>query len=431
MCLKDFLRYTNLNTFAEMRYIKSILIIFLLISGSQLFAQTRSELEKKKAQLNKDIEMINITLNKTSSDKRVTLKQLNALKTQIRLRVAKINTINSEIRLLDGQINENTTQVRSLQSQLNQLKADYAAMVRFAQKNQGSYSKLMYVFAAKDFNQAYKRMKYLQQFGDYRQKQARYIDNTQSNLKTKISQLNKNKVEKDHLLVDQEKEKNTLGSAQKQQIKVVSSLTTQEKKLKKDLAQKQKDAQKLDRAIRQAIQREIEIAQKKQEEADRAAAAKAKSEGKVAPTVKTSNKSILNSTPEAAKLSADFISNRGKLPWPVTNGVVTEYAGIQKVGNVTRDVTGWTIKTNPGASIRSVFEGTVTQVINIAGSTVVIVKHGEFFTAYKNLGSVSVSKGQKVNTKQSLGTADNQAEVEFHIYKSSVEQDPRYWLAPE
>ena len=414
-----------------MKYIKSVLILFLLFSGAQLFAQSRSELEKRKAQLNKDIEMINNTLEKTSSDKRVTLRQLNALRTQIRLRVAKINTINSEIRLLDGQINENTNEVRSLQSQLTQLKSDYAAMVRFAQKNQGSYSKLMYIFAAKDFNQAYKRMKYLQQFGEYRQKQARYIEATQNTLKNKITQLNRNKLDKDHLLGDQEKEKNTLGTAQNKQAKVVSSLSTQEKRLKQDLAQKQRDAQKLDRAIRQAIQREIEIARKKAEEADRAAAAKAKAEGKEAPVSKVNNASILNSTPESAKLSADFVSNRGRLPWPVSNGVVTEYAGIQKIGNVTRDVTGWTIKTNAGAPIRSVFEGTVTTVIDIAGSTVVIVKHGEYFTAYKNLGSVSVTKGQKISTKQTIGTADNQAEVEFHIYKSSQEQDPKYWLSPE
>ena len=415
-----------------MKKLRIIFILFLVFSGIQSFAQTRSELEKKRAELNRDIEMINNTLSKTSSDKKVTLRQLNALRAQIRLRQAKINTINSEVRLLDGQINENVNQVRSLQSQLKQLKDDYAAMIRFAQKNQGSYSKLMYIFAAKDFNQAYKRMKYLQQFGEYRQKQARYIEGTQTSLKNKITQLSKNKQDKDHLLVDQEKEKNTLGTAQNKQIKVVSSLTSQERKLKKDLAQKQRDAQKLNAAIKQAIQREIELARKQAEAEARAAAAKARAEGKEAPVAKSNSGSILNSTPEAAKLSADFVSNRGKLPWPVANGVVTEYAGIQKIGNnVTREVTGWTIKTNPGASVRTVFEGTVTKIVEISGFTIVLVKHGEFFTAYKNLGTVSVSVGQKVNTKQSLGTADGQAEIEFHIYKSTQEQDPKYWLAPE
>ncbi len=413
-----------------MKYLKFVLFILFLFSGVQLFAQTRTELERRKAQLNKDIEMINRTLSKTSSEKKGTLKQLNALRTQIRLRQEKINTINSEIRLLDGQINENVNQVRSLQAQLTQLKSDYAAMIRFAQKNQGSYSKLMYIFAAKDFNQAYKRLKYLQQFGEYRQKQAKYIEDTQASLKQKIAVLNKNKREKDHLLGDQEKEKSTLGTAQSKQAKVVSSLTSQEKKLKKDLAKKQRDAQQLDRAIKKAIDREIALAKKKAEEEARAAAAKAKAAGTEAPTVKPSSGSILNSTPEAAKLSADFVSNRGKLPWPVANGVVTEYMGVKKIGNVTVDVAGWTIKTNPGASVRSIFDGKVTTVIDIAGSTVVIIQHGEYFTAYKNLSSVNVSKGQKVTTKQSIGTADGQAEIEFHIYKSKDEQDPKYWLAP-
>lgn len=413
-----------------MKYLKFVLFILFLFSGVQLFAQTRSELERRKAQLNKDIEMINKTLSKTASEKRGTLKQLNALRTQIRLREEKINTINSEIRLLDGQINENVNQVRSLQAQLTQLKSDYAAMIRFAQKNQGSYSKLMYIFAAKDFNQAYKRLKYLQQFGDYRQKQAKYIEDTQSSLKQKIAVLNKNKREKDNLLGDQQKEKNTLGTAQSKQAKVVSSLTSQERKLKQDLAKKQRDAQQLDRAIKKAIDREIEIARKKAEEEARAAAARAKAAGETAPSAKPRTGSILNSTPEAAKLSADFVSNRGKLPWPVANGVVTEYMGTKKIGTVTVDVNGWTIKTNPGASVRSIFEGTVVVVVDIVGATTVLIKHGEYFTAYKNLSSINVSKGQKVSTKQSIGTADGQAEIEFHIYKSKDEQDPKYWLAP-
>lgn len=414
-----------------MKKLRIIFILFILFSGVQAFAQSRAELERKKAQLNKDIEMINNTLSKTSTDKKVTLKQLNALRAQIRLRQSKINTINSEIRLLDGQINENVNQVRSLQAQLKQLKDDYAAMIRFAQKNQGAYSKLMYIFAAKDFNQAYKRMKYLQQFGEYRQKQAKYIEDTQASLKNKIAQLNKNKQEKDHLLGDQEKEKNTLGVAQKKQIQVVSSLTSQERKLKKDLAQKERDAQKLDRAIKQAIQREIELARKKAEEEARAAAAKAKSEGREAPAAKSNSGSILNSTPEAAKLSADFVSNRGKLPWPVAHGVVTEYKGIQKIGNVTKDSPGWTIKTNPGEPVRAIFNGVVARIVNITGATSILVRHGEYFSVYSNFGSINVQVGQKVTVKQTIGTADQDGEVKIQIWKNFDILDPKSWLAPE
>lgn len=415
-----------------MKHFKILLILLFLTAGSGLLAQTRSELERRKAQLNKDIEMINSTLKKTASSKRVTLKQLNALRAQIRLREEKIKTINSEVRLLDGEINDNLNNVKSLQSQLQQLKSDYAAMIRFAQKNQGSYSKLMYIFAAKDFNQAYKRMKYLQQFGEYRVKQANYIEDTQASLRKKISALNKNKQEKDHLLSDQQKEKNKLGNEQDNQAKVVKTLTSQEKKLKQNLAQKQRDAAKLDRAIRAAIQAEIAAAKRRAEEEARAAAAKAKAEGKAAPVAKKG--SALAATPESAKLSADFVSNRGRLPWPVANGVITDSYGKKNViGNVTSENNGWTIRTGSNATVRAIFEGTVSRVLEIAGKGVVMIRHGEFFTVYQNLKTINVSAGQKVSTKQTLGTVgsddDDVSEVHFELWKGMQTQNPSLWLA--
>ncbi|TAE35348.1 MAG: peptidase M23 [Sphingobacteriales bacterium] len=404
---------------------------FLFIN-TQLWAQNRAELERKKAQLNKDIEMINNTLKQTSTDKQVTLKQLNALRAQIRLREEKITTINSEVRLLSGEINENVNNVRSLNSQLGQLKKDYSAMILFAQKNQSAYSKLMYVFAADNFNQAYMRMKYLNQFGQYRMKQAGYIETTQDKVKVKIKELNQNKHQKDNLLTDQVKEKKTLGNEKNNQEKVVQSLTSQEKKLKKDLAQKQRDAQKLDRAIRQAIEKEIAIARRKAEDEARAAASKAKAEGKETPVAKNKNTSILASTPESAKLSADFVSNRGRLPWPVANGVITEGYGTQKIGGVTKDSKGWTIRTNPGATARSVFDGTISKILEISGSNIIIIRHGEFFTVYKNLSAVSVSVGQKVSTKQTLGTVattEGSADLDFQLWKGMADQNPAAWLA--
>jgi septal ring factor EnvC (AmiA/AmiB activator) len=416
-----------------MKFIKTIIIFicFLFLCNS-LSAQNRSDLERRKAQLNRDIEMINSTLQKTSKDKRVTLKQLNALRTQIRLREEKIKTINSEVRLLDGEIHENVNNVKSLNMQLGQLKKDYAAMIMFAQKNQSAYSKLMYVFAASNFNQAYKRMKYLHQFGEYRMKQAGYIENTQEKINVKITQLNRNKQQKGSLLTDQVKEKKTLGFEQNNQEQVVKSLTSQEKKLKKDLAQKQRDAQKLDRAIRQAIDREIALARKRAEDEARAAASKARAEGREAPAVKSSSASILSSTPEAAKLSADFVSNRGRLPWPVANGVITEGYGTQRIGGVTKDSKGWTIRTNQGSSVRSVFDGTVSKILEISGINIIIIRHGEFFTVYKNLATVSVSVGQKVTTKQSLGTVaetEGSADLDFQLWKGMSDQNPAAWLA--
>ena len=140
---------------------------FILIAGTT-FAQSSSELKRRKESLTREIEMLRKSQNKVVNNKRLSLRQINVLNAQIRLRQEKITTINSEVRLLDNQISENSNNVRSLQSQLNRLKKEYAAMILFAFRNQSSYSKLMFIFASTDFNQAYKRLKYLQQFGDYR-----------------------------------------------------------------------------------------------------------------------------------------------------------------------------------------------------------------------------------------------------------------------
>ncbi|HUH32638.1 MAG TPA: hypothetical protein VLZ28_01720, partial [Daejeonella sp.] len=334
-----------------MRFVK-FLLFFLIIGCTQdVLAQSSAELKRRKETLTREIESLNQSLRKTSSSKSLSLKQIKALNTQIRLREEKINTINSEVRLLNNEISDNSNTVRSLQSQLDKLKKEYAAMVLFAFRNQSAYSKLMFIFASSDFNQAYKRLKYLQQFSTYRKKQAKYIQGTQKDLNVKITELDHNKREKTSLLGDQEKEKVTLGKEKNSQSRVLSGLSRQEKKLKQELTAKQKESARLNRAIQNAINREIEEARRRAEEEARAAAAKAKAENKEAPAAKPISKgsSILAATPEAAKLSSDFLGNRGRLPWPVASGIITEGFGIHKYGtNVTTENNGVDIKTAEG-----------------------------------------------------------------------------------
>ncbi|WP_026897776.1 murein hydrolase activator EnvC family protein [Daejeonella oryzae] len=420
-----------------MRLLKFIIFLVILGFSGQVFGQSSSELKRRKEALSREIETLNRSLRKTSSNKSLSLKQIKTLTAQIRLREEKINTINSEVRLLDNQISDNTSTVRSLQSQLNQLKKEYAAMVLFAFRNQSSYSKLMFIFASADFNQAYKRMKYLQQFSTYRKKQAQYIEGTKKDLNSKIVELDHNKREKFSLLNDQEKEKETLGSEKNKKSKVLSGLSKQEKKLKQELTQKQRESARLNRAIQNAINKEIEDARRRAEAAARAAAAKAKEENKDAPTAKPIAKgsSVLASTPEAAKLSSDFLGNRGRLPWPVASGIITEGFGIHKYGaNVTTENNGVDIKTAEGASVRAVFSGEIAAVQNFAGSYAVLIRHGEYFTVYSNLKSVSVSRGQKVSIKQAIGTVitdpnDGTTEVHFEIRKGANPMNPSSWLA--
>lgn len=411
---------------------------FLFFAGHS-FGQNSAELKRRKDALTREIELLRRSQKEVASNKRLSLKQINALNAQIRLREEKISTINSEVRLLDNEISENTNTVRSLQSQLNKLKKEYAGMVLFAFRNQSAYNKLMFIFASKDFNQGYKRLKYLQQFGDYRKKQAKYIEQTSKELGIKIVQLDRNKRSKNDLLHDQENEKVTLGKEKNNQSQQLSKLTKQEKQLRQELTRKQKEAASLNRAINNAIAREIAEAKRREEEAARAAAAKARAENREAPVAKPASRgsSVLAATPEAAKLSSDFLSNRGSLPWPVAQGTPTEHFGRHTVGaGVVVDNDGITIRTNQGASVRAVFEGTVAQVGALPATNVqyVLIRHGEYFSVYSGLRSVSVSRGQKVSVKQTIGVVstdseDGTTEMQFKIWKGSTPLNPESWLA--
>lgn len=422
-----------------MSFIRLFLIFSFLLLAGTTFAQSSAELKRRKETLNKEIEMLKRSQSTVASNKKLSLKQINALSAQIRLRQEKINTINTEIHLLDNQIYENTNTVKSLQSQLSKLKKEYAAMVLFAFRNQSAYSKLMFIFASSDFNQAYKRLKYLQQFGEYRQKQARYIEQTQRSLGIKIVELDHNKREKNSLLSDQEKEKTTLGKEKSDQSVQFSRLAKQEKQLRREVSQKQNEVARLNRAIQAAITREIEEERRRAEAAERAAAARRNAENQknagTSHSATRSGSSVLSATPEAAKLSSDFLSNRGRLPWPVAEGTIVERFGNHGYGvNVTVENSGIDIKTSPGANVRAVFSGEVRQVVNIGGQYAVLIRHGEYFTVYSNLKSVSVSKGQKVSIKQSIGTVitdpvDGTTQLHFEVRRVSTPQNPEGWLA--
>lgn len=433
-----------------MKLSKFLFLLIFILSTSVAFAQSSSELKRKKEAIQREIELLQRNLNKTANNKKLTLSQIRALNTKIRLMQDKITVINSEIKNLDNQIHENTNTVINLKGQLGRLKKEYAGMIRFAQRNKNAYDKMMFIFAAKDFNQAYKRIKYLQQFGQYRKKQAGYIQGTQKDLNHKIVILDKNLKEKSNLLQEQESEKDKLGKNKSQQAAVLNKYSKQEKKYRQDIATRKRQQAQLDRSIRAAIVREIELERRRAEEAARvaaakakaaaaAAAAKAKAENKPVPpapapvaTPKANRSGYLAATPEAARLSAAFESNRGSLPWPVSAGSITESFGRHKEGQASYNNAGVTIQTAEGAAVRAVFNGIVSKVGNALGRYYVLIKHGQFFTVYQNLRSVSVSAGDNVATKQSIGTvasSGDMPELQFQIYRGAVAQNPASWIA--
>jgi septal ring factor EnvC (AmiA/AmiB activator) len=429
-----------------MKFFRAALFFVLMLAASGVFAQSSAELKRRRDKLTDELDQLNREYDETKNNKRVSLKQLNILKVQINLREEKITNINSEVRNLDNQISESNNTVRSLQSQLDQLKKEYAGMVLFAYRNQSAYNKLMFIFASKDFNQAYRRLKYLQQFGTYRERQAGYIQGTQKDLHVKINELDKDKKQKSDLLQSQEKEKEELGKAKNNQVKVITDLSKHQGELKQQQRDVQKRLAQNKREIANTIRREIEEIKRKaaaeEKERARLAAIKAKAENReVAPPTKkaitnaSSDREVLNSTPEAARLSNNFLGNKGRLPWPVATGQLVHGFGTYTEDGIRNDNTGYEIRTNTGAPVRAIFDGEVKTIMDIGGSYLVVIIHGEYFTGYQNLKTVNVSKGQKVSTKQNIGTValdplSGDATLIFSINKGKEFVDPKFWLAP-
>lgn len=443
---------------------KFLLIVFLIFFSGRTFSQSSATLKKRKQTLNREIENLKLSRSKIDKNKKLSLSQIKLINAQINLREEKINTINTEIKILDNQIQDNTSEVRSLQTQLGKLKHDYAKMLQFAQRNEGSYNKLMFIFSANNFNQAYMRLKYLQQFTIYRKRQAGYIEKSKDQLKVEIKKLDKNKTEKSLLLRDQQDEKQNLGNDKKEKAQELGKLTLREQELKSQLAKKQRQATALNNAIQSAIRNEVLAAQRRAAEearlaAAKAAAAKARASELAAEKARLAAKSavpssvpspkiaspkvavakplakgtsILSASPADAKLSSSFAGNRGNLPKPVS-GVVVEGFGSHKYGNVTVYNPGINIKTSPGAPVHAVFDGEVSNVVYIVNSYTVIIRHGEYFSIYSKLKSASVSKGQKVSTRQNIGVvatdgSEGTSELQFQIWKGGSPVNPSGWV---
>jgi murein hydrolase activator len=428
-----------------MKFFKAGLFLIGFFIALSVHAQSSDELKRRRDKYNEELEKLNREYEETANNKKSSLKQLNLLKAQINLREQKIGNINAEVRLLDNQISESTSTVHSLQGQLDQLRSEYAAMILFAYRNQSSYNKLMFIFASKDFNQSYKRLKYLQQFGAYRERQAQYIEGTEKDLHVKITELDNTKKQKNTLLVDQVKEKTELGKQRKDQVEVVADLSRQQGELKQQQKDLQRKITRTNQEINAAIRREIEEQRRKAEAAAKAAAAAAAAAGiadnknvtvsKKAITKTSTTSEVLNATPESAKLSNDFLGNKGSLPWPVTNGVVVQGFGTYTIEGIKSENNGIDIKTNSNAPIRAVFDGKVVSIKNVYGTYTVIVIHGEYFTVYSNLKSVTVAEGQKVGTKQNIGTvaiesASGIPKVNFQLWKGATPVNPAIWLQP-
>jgi septal ring factor EnvC (AmiA/AmiB activator) len=412
-------------------------LVLLLTVHSPAFSQSKKELERKKEQLKKDIDKTNRLLNQTRQNKSNSMTRLVTLNKKITYRAELINTISEEITTVESELGSVSSRIDSLNRRLNNLRERYAVMLVNAYKHQGSFSQLSFILSAEDMHQAYKRMTYLRKLSTYRVHQRDMIRATQDTLTGKRHKLEEVKSEKSNLLASKQVEKQRLSKEKQQQEKLLVSLSANEKKLRAELKKKQSEERLLSVKIEQIIRQEIASATasaKKRSGASTTASVDNRVPAKVA---RTTSPSVLTNTPESLKLSADFESNRGRLPWPVEQGVITGTFGTHPHPawkDIVVNNNGVNISSGKGARARAVFDGKVIRVFKILDKYAVLIQHGEYFTVYSNLESVNVAAGEKVTTKQMIGIltdtdGDGRSEVHLEIWKGSNKMNPEPWLA--
>lgn len=424
----------------------STLLAALLLMLTTINAQSRSELEKQRSEIQRQIEDVKKTLSETKKNRKESLGQLALLQKKLKLREAAINNINRQIISINGNINQSRSEINRLKRELDTLKLQYEKSVVYAYKNRNNYDFLNFVFSASSFNDALKRVEYLKTYRNYREQHAATIKSTQELMQQKITGLELSRKEKDNVLQQEQKEKLVLVSEKKEKDQFVSKLKSREKELNKELVAKTKADNKLRSAIRTAIDREAKLARARElEEIRKKEAARVKAENANAASGNAATapvatapksvaaapkKSVFESTPEGMIVSDNFEKNRGRLPWPVSEGIVkTPFGnygieGTKIVGNNP----GITIETASGASVKAVFAGDVSSVFDIEGVSVVLVRHGKYFTTYSGLSTVSVSKGQKVDAGQVLGKAGDNGEIDFLLLQENKNLNPETWL---
>lgn len=400
----------------------SRLLVFLvfILMGFTALGQKKDDLEKQKKQLLKDIEYTSQLLQETSKDRQSKLTQLELINTMIRKRQQLINAIILETQLLQDEIEQTNAIVVSLEEDLNRLKEEYAKMLHHTYQNMNSYDRLMYIFSSEDMDQAYKRLKYFEQYAKYRQQQGELIEQTRESLSSRTETLETKRIDREMLLETSQRERLTLNDEREEQDKLVNELNEKESQLKKDLKKKENEKKKLERAIQRIIEAEI-----------------AKAKAKEKKTGSTVTKSGFALTPAEMALSSNFSDNKGKLPWPSERGVITSNFGEHPhptLRGIKVDNNGVDIATEEGSSVRAVFDGVVSAVVVIPGANkAVIVRHGEFLTVYSNLVDVEVKMGDNVTVKQKLGTVgtdrlNGKTILHLEIWKGSTKMNPAKWI---
>ncbi|MFT5336787.1 MAG: septal ring factor EnvC (AmiA/AmiB activator) [Sphingobacteriales bacterium] len=398
---------------------KLFLICALCTFGNVGLAQSKSELQAKKKELTEKLQLTSELISQNVKDKKGKEGEIQVLQSQIKLREKLINVLQQQVDKIQVRIDSTQHAKDSLDQNLAVLKMEYEKLVRYAYRNRSSYQRMVFVFSAASFNQAYNRVRYLQQVSAFRKRHAQEIERVQGEVQEQLAALTQQKDEKEILLISQQQERDRLGIDKERKKYSITELSKEQHRLKGKLTQVERKKKKIEKAISDIIAEEI-----------KAERARQKKTGK--------GYSI---TPEAKAMGVSFEQNKGKLPWPVEKGVITGHFGKQPhpvLGGITIENNGIDITTHKEAAARAVFNGRVSNILVIPGSgKVIVITHGTYRTIYTNLKEAFVQKGETVSTKQAIGKVlpdptgtKSEAHIEiWSITKSGVKKlDPEIWL---
>ncbi|MBU8891170.1 MAG: peptidoglycan DD-metalloendopeptidase family protein [Bacteroidales bacterium] len=386
-----------------------IVVLLLILVSSQINAQTKEELQQRKNRTEEDLRLTNQLLEKTEKSKTAGINKLLIIKKRISLRERLIREISEETQLLDIEINSKKEQIIKLERDLTKLKEEYAKMIYFAYKNRNNHDRLMFILSAEDFNQAYRRMKYFQQYTKYRKKQAGQILVTQKNLEYETEQLQDKRKEKLKLLSRKEREKANLNGEINRENQEITRLKQKESDLRKRIANNRKVMRRLENAIADLIRKEAEA-----------------------------NKTFKTLSVEEERVYANFKKAKGRLMWPVDNGIIIQEFGEHPhpvIKGVVSKNDGIDIGTKKDSQVKAIFEGQVKKVIAVPGANMaVIIRHGHYLSLYSNIINVRVKPGEIVRTGHYIGDVyykelENEGAVlHLRIYEETKVLNPKIWL---
>ncbi|TXE13036.1 peptidoglycan DD-metalloendopeptidase family protein [Seonamhaeicola algicola] len=403
----------------QLPFYKLVILLSILLCGIGAFSQNnkRKELETRRQELRREIQKITQLRAQNKSKEKSELSQIEAFSYKISVLDNLIKVTNQQANYITHEINSNQKKITNLRDELKQLKEDYASMIVKSYKSKNQHSRIMFLLSSNNFKQAYKRLQYLKQYTNHQKQQGEEIKAKTEELQSLNTNLIKQKEEKNKLIAENRVTQKTLEAERTLHENLMQSIRKNLSKYTAQIRQKEREAARIDAEIDKIIK-----------------AAIAKS-NKVAGKAASSKSFAL--TPEEKKLASNFVANKGKLPWPVERGVVSLRYGSQPSPidrSLTINSNGVRISTEKGATARAVFNGEVHEILKIRNvNPILIIRHGNYWTYYKNLSKIYVKKGDKVTTKQAIGEVftnptNGETILGFIISKGLNKENPAHWI---